>query len=151
MTRNRVSPFEDNASIYSVEKKIEDFDANYDDFIIPAGQLPGKSGDQKLDENTTKKKNPIVDNVEVSILRRRRSRRSARNLRRRQQQEVGYKKPEVDVVVSDEDEEEDDDDKDDLRTRIENKKGPGHWTPFLHQRRSVSENSDIHVYMYTYP
>lgn len=151
MTRNRVSPFEDNASIYSVEKKIEDFDANYDDFIIPAGQLPGKSGDQKLDENITKKKNPIVDNVEVSILRRRRSRRSARNLRRRQQQEVGYQKPEVDVVVSDEDEEEDDDDKDDLRTRIENKKGPGHWTPFLHQRRSVSENSDIHVYMYTYP
>ena len=150
MTRNRVSPFEDNASIYSVEKKIEDFDANYDDFIIPAGQLPGKSGDQKLDENITKKKNPIVDNVEVSILRRRRSRRSARNLRRRQQQEVGYQKPEVDVVVSDEDEEEDDD-KDDLRTRIENKKGPGHWTPFLHQRRSVSENSDIHVYMYTYP
>lgn len=150
MTRNRVSPFEDNASIYSVEKKIEDFDANYDDFIIPAGQLPGKSGDQKLDENITKKKNPIVDNVEVSILRRRRSRRSARNLRRRQQQEVGYQKPEVDVVVSDEDDD-DDDDKDDLRTRIENKKGPGHWTPFLHQRRSVSENSDIHVYMYTYP
>ena len=150
MTRNRVSPFEDNASIYSFEKKIEDFDAYYDDTIIPAGQLPGKSGDQKLDENTTKKKNPIVDNVEVSILRRRRSRRSARNLRRRQQQEVGYQKPEVDVVVSDEDDD-DDDDKDDLRTRIENKKGPGHWTPFLHQRRSVSENSDIHVYMYTYP
>ena len=150
MTRNRVSPFEDNASIYSFEKKIEDFDAYYDDSIIPAGQLPGKSGDQKLDENITKKKNPIVDNVEVSILRRRRSRRSARNLRRRQQQEVGYQKPEVDVVVSDEDDD-DDDDKDDLRTRIENKKGPGHWTPFLHQRRSVSENSDIHVYMYTYP
>lgn len=126
MNRNRVSPFGENPPpYYSYGEEIEKFNDNYDDALNSV-----VSG-----ENIPTKKNPIIDNVNDSVLRRRRSRRSARKLRRRQQLLEGESN-EPDVIVDDDD---DDDCEDDLRTRIEQKKGPGHWTPFLHERRSVQD------------
>ncbi|XP_062581702.1 transmembrane channel-like protein 7 isoform X2 [Saccostrea cucullata] len=115
MTRNRVSP---------IGEKIDNFDQYYDDTLQSISavkvDIPDDNGNQI-------KKNPIIDNVKDSGLRRRRRSRTRSAHRARNGPETGSNGSDTD----------DDgvDDKNDLRTRIENKKGPGHWTPYLKERR----------------
>lgn len=118
MAQNRVSP---------IGEQIESFDKYYDDTLNSISavkvEIPNDNGSQT-------RKNPIIENVKDSGLRRRsRSRSKSAHRRRRHVQE--------DNPGGAESDDDDNDDKDDLRSRIENKKGPGHWTPYLHERRSV--------------
>ncbi|XP_056020163.1 transmembrane channel-like protein 7 isoform X5 [Ostrea edulis] len=116
MAQNRVSP---------IGEQIESFDKYYDDTLNSISavkvEIPNDNGSQT-------RKNPIIENVKDSGLRRRsRSRSKSAHRRRRHVQE--------DNPGGAESDDDDNDDKDDLRSRIENKKGPGHWTPYLHERR----------------
>ncbi|XP_061181691.1 transmembrane channel-like protein 7 isoform X2 [Saccostrea echinata] len=115
MTRNRVSP---------IGEKIDGFGQYYDDTLHSISavkvDIPDDNGNQI-------KKNPIIENVKDSGLRRRRRSRTKSAHRARNGQETGSNGSDTDDDNIDE--------KNDLRARIENKKGPGHWTPYLHQRR----------------
>jgi hypothetical protein len=116
MTNNRVSP---------IGEQIESFDKYYDDTL---NSISAVKVDIPDDNDRQSRKNPIIDNVKDSGLRKRRKSRS-RSARRRRRQiaDPGGADSDDDVI----------DDEDDIRSRIENKKGPGHWTPYLHERRSV--------------